>query len=61
MTLLGNDVAYEAAASLVDSLSLQIGDLADDNPDHFFMANPVWLRPLIAVDEETFFLPAQVC
>jgi hypothetical protein len=56
VTLLGPDASHDAVAALVDRLSLQIGDLSEHNPDYFFMANPVWLQPLITVDENRFFL-----
>jgi hypothetical protein len=57
MVLFGKDSTHDAVAQLIDSLSLQIGDLADANPDHFFMANPVWLQPLITIDEDRVIVP----
>ena len=38
-------------------ISLRPGELALDNPEHFFMNNPVWRRPFIELDEHTLFVP----
>jgi hypothetical protein len=46
-----------AATLFFESIAIRPAELASANPEHFFMNNPVWRRPLIAVDERTFFLP----
>lgn len=47
----------EAAVSFFKSISLRPGELASANAEHFFMNNPVWRRPFIALDEQTLSLP----
>jgi hypothetical protein len=37
--------------------SLTFGDLKGCEPAHFFLDNPVWTRPLIRLDADTFFCP----
>jgi hypothetical protein len=46
-----------ATVAFFESISLRQGELASANPEHFFMNNPVWRRPFIALDEQTLFLP----
>ena len=45
-------VALECALS---RLSYQFGDLKDSNPEHFFLANPVWTKPLIKLPSGSYF------
>jgi len=45
-------VALESALS---KLSYQFGDLKDSNPEHFFLANPVWTKPLIKLPSGSYF------
>lgn len=45
-------VALECALS---KLSYQFGDLKDSNPEHFFLGNPVWTKPLIKLPTDTYF------
>ncbi len=47
----------EAAVAFFERISLRPGELASANPEHFFMNNPVWRRPFVALDECTLFLP----
>jgi hypothetical protein len=47
----------DPAVEFFTSISLRPGQLASDNPEHFFMNNPVWRRPLIELDEHTLFVP----
>lgn len=48
-------VAKDAVAILLNKLSLKFSNLADEAPEKFFLDNPVWLRPLIYCNAETFF------
>jgi len=41
--------------AVLDRLSLRPGDLSEDNPDHLFLANPVWTRPGVKFGDEYFF------
>ena len=36
-------------------LSMSYGSLFERNYEHFFLDNPIWLKPLIRVDEEKYF------
>jgi hypothetical protein len=47
----------DAAVAFFEQISLRPGELASANPEHFFMNNPVWRSPIVAVDEHTLFLP----
>jgi hypothetical protein len=47
----------EAAVRFFERISLRPGELASAKPEHFFMNNPVWRRPIVALDERTLFLP----
>lgn len=47
----------DATVAFIDRISLRPGELAEANPEHFFMNNPVWRRPFIALDDETLVLP----
>ncbi len=48
-------VNQDAAAILTNRLSLAFADLADEEPESFFLGNPVWLRPLIYMQKDTYF------
>ena len=37
--------------------SLGIGSLVGSEPEHFFLANPIWRKPIIRLDDQTFFWP----
>ncbi|NEU80458.1 hypothetical protein [Nostoc sp. UIC 10630] len=39
-------------------LSYQFGDLNDSNPEHFFLGNPVWTKPLIKLPTNSYFCAA---
>ena len=40
---------------VLSKLSYQFGDLKDSNPEHFFLANPVWIKPLIKLPTGSYF------
>ncbi|MDD3937563.1 hypothetical protein [Rhodoferax sp.] len=48
-------VNLDAAAILTNRLSLAFADLADAEPESFFLGNPVWLRPLIYMQKGFYF------
>lgn len=56
LPLFGEGTTEDAVATLVDRLSLDMGDLSESDPEHFFMGNPVWVQPLMPIDESRFFL-----
>lgn len=39
----------------LNQLSIRIGELSKNNAEFFFLENPVWLRPIIKIDEENYF------
>lgn len=39
----------------LDKLSIKIGELFDSNTEYFFLDNPVWIKPVIKLDEESYF------
>ncbi|HEX8000872.1 MAG TPA: hypothetical protein VF528_20995 [Pyrinomonadaceae bacterium] len=51
------DVNETTLKKIIAGWSLSFGDLARDNPEHFFLGNPVWRRPLIRLDEDRYFMP----
>lgn len=42
---------------LLEYWSLSFGQLSDRDAEHFFLDNPVWRKPLIRLDDDTFFWP----
>jgi hypothetical protein len=42
---------------ILDGWTLSFGDLAGDDPEHFFLGNPIWRRPLIRLEEDHYFIP----
>lgn len=42
-------------ASVLDRLSLGFGDLSESNPEHFFLTNPVWTKPVIKLAGGRYF------
>ena len=42
---------------VLDSWVLSFGDLADQNPEHLFMGNPIWRQPLIRLGDDLFLWP----
>jgi hypothetical protein len=40
-----------------EQISYKPGDLASTSIEHLFLNNPIWRRPLVSLDEHTFFLP----
>jgi hypothetical protein len=54
---LSNETGIEAPsiASVLDRLSVCLGDLADKNPEHFFLTNPVWTKPVIKFSGDRYF------
>ena len=44
-------------ASFLDAVSIPLGGLAQANPDHIYMNNPVWARPCIALPGDKILFP----
>jgi hypothetical protein len=49
----GTDAAHRA----LSSLAMELGELRGSNKEHFFLNNPVWLRPIIRVAPNILFWP----
>ncbi|MDE1146704.1 MAG: hypothetical protein PW843_08780 [Azospirillaceae bacterium] len=62
MTVSAGDISQrigvnnDAVLKILASLSLSPGALANGNPEHFFLSNPIWSAPLIRMGED-FFCP----
>jgi hypothetical protein len=46
-----------ALKTTLDKWAFSFGDLASENPEHFFLGNPVWRRPLIRLESDRYFMP----
>lgn len=44
-------------AEVIKELSYKEGDLVDANVNHFHLNNPIWKKPIIAIDSNTIFCP----
>ena len=40
-----------------ERISYRPGELASTNVEHLFLNNPIWRRPMVSLDDNTFFLP----
>lgn len=49
------DLDPKGLSNALSKISLSFGDLENANPEHFFLGNPIWMKPLIKVDEANFF------
>lgn len=57
VNLYPGEVSRVALQRVVEGWTLSFGDLADADPEHFFMGNPVWTRPLIKTGDDDYFIP----
>lgn len=55
--VLASETGIDASsiASALERLSLGFGDLEKCNPEHFFLTNPVWTKPVIKLDDGRYF------
>ena len=51
----GEGADRQALDSIFDKLSLQFGELHDQNKEHVILDNPVWRKPFIKLDHSTYF------
>lgn len=40
-----------------EKIAIRPGELGNANPEHFFLNNPIWRRPFVALDKKSLFLP----
>ena len=54
---LANETSLDAPSitSALDRLSVSLGALADSNPEHFFLTNPVWTKPIVKLTGDPYF------
>ena len=52
----GQPIHRQAVKTVIDKLALEFGDLGDFNKEWVILDNPVWKRPFIKIDDETYFL-----
>jgi hypothetical protein len=43
--------------NVFDLLSYSFGDLSEKDPEHFFLSNPIWKRPVIKIEAGEYFCP----
>lgn len=57
--VLASETGIDASliASALERLSLGFGDLATCNPEHLFLTNPVWTKPVIKLAGDIYFCP----
>lgn len=48
-------------AELIGRLTYRFGDLQKEDPDRFFVSNPVWKRPFVSTDAGYLFVNINVC
>jgi hypothetical protein len=46
-----------ALPAVFDEIALSFGELAGDEPEHFFLSNPILTRPAIRLGGDCYFLP----
>ena len=51
----GDGGSRVALKRLFDDLTLEFGQLNDQNKEHVILDNPVWVKPFIKTSEETYF------
>ena len=42
-------------SSVLDRLSVSFGNLTESNPEHFFLTNPVWTKPVVKLADGRYF------
>ena len=52
----GQYIDQQAVKAVIDKLAFEFCDLADQNKEWVILDNPVWKRPFIKLDDETYFL-----
>ena len=52
----GQCIDQQEVKTLIDKLAFAFGDLGDRNKEWVVLDNPVWKRPFIKIDDETYFL-----
>lgn len=57
LSMYDGTVDRAALPAVVERLALAFGALAESNPEHFFLGNPVWDKPFIQLDDDRFFTP----
>lgn len=45
----------QSVALAMDRLSIGFGDMAENNPEYFFLTNPVWTKPVVKLAGDQYF------
>ncbi len=53
----GNEIDKDLMINVLDNFSYTIGGLKDYRTEYIFLANPIWKKPFIKIDSETYALP----
>ncbi|MGG6898257.1 hypothetical protein [Rhizobium sp. BR 315] len=48
-------VSEETTRTILDLISMTAGALSEENPDHFFLSNPIWTKPGLKTGDDYFF------
>ncbi|MEW6236153.1 MAG: hypothetical protein AB1656_12270, partial [Candidatus Omnitrophota bacterium] len=48
-------IPLESLQRFLPLLSMKFGDLSNEEPEHFFLNNPIWKKPLIQLTKDKFF------
>lgn len=56
-SLLPAGTPRSTAKNILDKLSIELGELAQDDPERLILGNPVWTRPIIHLGEGRYFFP----
>jgi hypothetical protein len=55
------EVSPQTMLRVLDGWAISFGEIADQDPEHLFMANPIWRRPIIKTrDDGSYFMPIPV-
>ncbi|MGR3176553.1 MAG: hypothetical protein ACUZ8E_00670 [Candidatus Anammoxibacter sp.] len=50
-------ISEQIVSTILDKFSYKIGDLTGFDVEHIFLANPVWDKPVIKLDDNQYFCP----
>jgi len=48
-------IDLQVCRQIFDTFSYEFGALADENPDHLYLSNPIWTRPIIKEGPDSYF------
>ena len=48
-------IEVDVCRAMFEEFSHDFGALAESNPEHLYLSNPIWTRPIIRADEDCFY------